>query len=135
MGDRTSLVCSGLDRLDGVLVHGNVDYLQQLFLILLDNAFKYTGGEGQVDVIAAPNSKTVDVIVADTGPGIPPDDLEHIFDRFYRASTSRRIPGMGLGLSIARHIVEQHGGAIVVESTVGSGSRFTVKLPLLGAES
>jgi two-component system OmpR family sensor kinase len=135
MGDRTSLVCSGLDRLDGVLVHGNVDYLQQLFLILLDNAFKYTGGEGQVDVIAAPNGKTVDVIVADTGPGIPPDDLEHIFDRFYRASTSRRIPGMGLGLSIARHIVEQHGGAIAVESTVGSGSRFTVKLPLLGAES
>ena len=134
VGDHAPLVCSGLDRLDGVLVHGNVDYLQQLLLILLDNAFKYTGAEGQVDVIAAPNGAMVDVVVADTGPGIPPDDLEHIFDRFYRAPTSRRFPGMGLGLSIAQHIDEQHGGAIAVESNVGSGSRFTVRLPLLGTE-
>ncbi len=135
VNNHAALVCSGLERLDGVLVHGNVDYLQQLFLILLDNAFKYTAAEGRVDVIAAPNGATVDVIVADTGPGITPDDLEHIFDRFYRAPSSRRFPGMGLGLSIAQRIAEQHGGRIAVESFVGSGSRFIVRLPLLVADS
>jgi two-component system, OmpR family, sensor kinase len=134
MNGHASLTCQGIDRLEGVVVQGNVDYLQQLFLILLDNAFKYTGADGKVEVTASPNGGTVDVIVADTGPGIPPDDLEHIFDRFFRASNSRHIPGMGLGLSIAHHIVEQHQGDIQVVSAPGTGSRFTVKLPVLALD-
>lgn len=128
-----ALVCMGVDRLDGIVVQGNGDYLQQLFLILLDNAFKYTNEDGRVEVIASPNGSTVDVTVADTGLGIAPADLDHVFERFYRAENSRHLPGMGLGLSIAQHIVEQHGGDIRVESAVGAGSRFTVRLPLLNA--
>jgi signal transduction histidine kinase len=120
-----------LERLDGVVVRGNVDYLKQLFLILLDNAFKYTPKNGRVDVIAEPNGRRVEVTVADTGIGIAANDLDHIFDRFYRAGNTRHLPGMGLGLAIARHIVEQHEGAIRVESEPGRGSRFTVSLPLL----
>jgi signal transduction histidine kinase len=112
-------------------VRGNSDYLKQLFLILLDNAFKYTPKNGRVEVIAQPNGQSVEVTVADTGIGIAPDDLDHIFDRFYRADTTRHLPGMGLGLAIARHIVEQHEGALHVESEPGRGSRFTVSLPLL----
>jgi signal transduction histidine kinase len=120
-----------LEHLSGVVVRGNIDYLKQLFLILLDNAFKYTPKNGRVDVIAQPNGQRVEVTVADTGIGVTPNDLEHIFDRFYRATNTRHFPGMGLGLAIARHIVEQHEGAIRVESEPGRGSRFTVSLPLL----
>jgi signal transduction histidine kinase len=120
-----------LEHLSGVVVRGNIDYLKQLFLILLDNAFKYTPKNGRVDVIAEPNGRNVEVTVADTGIGVAPKDLEHIFDRFYRADNTRHLPGMGLGLAIAHHIVEQHEGAIRVESEPGRGSRFTVSLPLL----
>jgi signal transduction histidine kinase len=130
---QTPIVCTGLERLDGVVIRGNADYLKQLFLILLDNAFKYTPEDGRVDVMAEPNGRTVDVTVADTGIGIAPKDLDYIFDRFYRADNTRHLSGMGLGLAIAQHIVEQHGGAIRVESEPGQGSRFTVFLPLMTA--
>jgi signal transduction histidine kinase len=126
------VLCTDLERLDGVVVRGNSDYLKQLFIILLDNAFKYTPQNGMVEVIAKPKGRQVEVTVADTGTGIAPHDLDHIFERFYRADTTRHLPGMGLGLAIARHIVEQHEGAIRVESAPGRGSRFTVSLPLLG---
>ena len=70
-------------------------------------------------------------MVADTGPGIAPHDLPHIFDRFYRAdpSRARSTGGTGLGLTIARRLVEAHGGSIEVESVVGQGSRFIIRLP------
>jgi signal transduction histidine kinase len=124
-------LCTDLELAGRVVVRGNSDYLKQLFLILLDNAFKYTPKNGRVVIIAKPNGRQVEVTVADTGIGIAPSDLDHIFDRFYRADTTRHLPGMGLGLAIARHIVEQHEGAIRVESEPGRGSRFTVSLPLL----
>ena len=125
------LECRGMESLEGALVWGNPDYLRQLFLILLDNAFKYTTAGERVEVIGALNEETVTVTVADTGIGIAASDLLRIFDRFYRAENARSRPGAGLGLAIAQRIAEQHGGEIQVESELGQGSRFTVTLPLL----
>jgi two-component system, OmpR family, sensor kinase len=125
------LECRGMESLDGALVWGNPDYLRQLLLILLDNAFKYTTAGGRVEVIGALNEETVTITVADTGIGIAASDLLRIFDRFYRAENARSRPGAGLGLAIAQRIAEQHGGKIQVESELGQGSRFSVTLPLL----
>ncbi len=130
-GSELDLECRGMEFLEGALVWGNPDYLRQLFLILLDNAFKYTTAGGRVEVIGALNEETVAVTVSDTGIGIAASDLPSIFDRFYRAENARLQPGAGLGLAIAQRIVEQHGGKIQVESEPGQGSRFTVTLPLL----
>src|SRR5207249_1963749 len=126
-----TLECRGMESLEGALVWGNPDYLRQLLLILLDNAFKYTTAGGRVEVIGVLNEETVAVTVADTGIGIASADLPRIFERFYRAENARSQPGAGLGLAIAQRIVEQHGGKIHVESKPGQGSRFTVSLPLL----
>lgn len=98
----------------------------------MDNAFKYTPGEGKIELTAKIDPKGFLLIrVKDTGIGIAPADLEHIFERFYRADTTRSSSGTGLGLAIAKWIVEQHQGEIKVESRVGEGTVFTVVLPLL----
>jgi len=105
--------------------------LKQLLLILLDNAIKYTAN-GQVSLtINQGRGQTVHIQVQDTGIGIPPDKLKLIFERFYRVdkARSRSEGGFGLGLSIARWIVDAHKGTIQVESTPGHGSTFTVNLP------
>ena len=98
---------------------------------LLDNAFTHTPEGGRVMVSAQASAGGVEVAVADTGPGIAPEDLKRVFDRFYRAdpSRARSSGGSGLGLTIARRLVEAHGGSIEVESVVGQGSRFTISLP------
>jgi len=126
-----SLECHGLEDLQEAVVHGSEDYLRQLFFILLDNAFKFTSDSGTVDVRGVLSGDAVEVSVIDTGTGISPQDLPHVFDRFYRAKDSQRRKGIGLGLSIARHIAEQHGGKVDVSSQLGQGSRFTVVLPLM----
>ncbi|GHO54451.1 sensor histidine kinase [Ktedonobacter robiniae] len=128
---KLSLECHELDLLEDAVVLGNADYLKQLFLILLENAFKYTPAGGKVIVSGSLNEDTVAITVADTGIGITESDLALVFHRFYRAENARFRSGMGLGLSIAQSIVEQHGGKITLASTVGRGSRFTVLLPLL----
>jgi signal transduction histidine kinase len=128
---KLSLECRGLELLEYAVVLGNADYLKQLFLILLENAFKYTPEGGKVEVIGALTEDSVAITVADTGIGIAESDLPRVFDRFYRAENARFCSGMGLGLSIAQSIAEQHGGKITVASTVGQGSHFTVILPLL----
>ena len=125
------LVCEDLECLEGALVWGNLDYLKQLFLILLDNALKYTAVDGKVEMCGRINGTTVTIQVADTGIGIPQSDLSSIFDRFHRAENARFQSGAGLGLAIARRITEQHGGKIEVESELGKGSRFLVTLPCL----
>ena len=130
-GCAATLVCRGLDLLNGAVVRGNPDYLKQLFLILLDNAFKYTPSDGRVEVTATLQPETVAVTVADTGIGIAATDVPRIFERFYRAENARTQAGMGLGLAIARRIAQQHDGTIAVESAPGQGSRFTVTLPLM----
>ena len=98
---------------------------------LLDNAVTHTPEGGSVTVSAQAGADAVEVQVADTGPGIAPDDLQRVFDRFYRAdpSRSRSTGGTGLGLTIARRLVEAHGGSIEAESVVGRGSRFIIRLP------
>ena len=98
---------------------------------LLDNAVTHTPEGGRVTVSAHASANAVEVEIADTGQGIAPEDLPHVFDRFYRAdpSRSRSTGGTGLGLTIARRLVEAHRGAIEAESAVGQGSRFIIRLP------
>lgn len=118
-----------LGREDQVQVQGDADRLKQLLLNLVDNALKYTPAGGEVTLSLYREGPWACLAVSDTGVGIPRESLPHIFDRFYRGEEKRRRGGMGLGLSIARWIAEQHGGEITVESQVGQGSTFTVWLP------
>jgi len=108
------------------------DLLLQLLLNLLDNAGKYTPSGGRVTVGWAVDDGRAEVRVRDTGVGIPPVHLPHIFERFYRVdkARSRAAGGAGLGLSICRWIAEAHGGSISVESAPGEGTAFVVKLPV-----
>lgn len=118
---------------NGMAVDGDHHSLHRLFLILIDNAVKYTAAQGTITVSMARNDRSAVVEVRDTGIGIATQDLAHIFDRFYRAdkARSREFGGAGLGLSIARWEAEAHGGEIEVESTLGQGSLFRVRLPLI----
>ena len=117
---------------DGMDVRGNPDQLRQLVVILVDNALRYTPEGGRVTVDARRVDGSAVVAVSDTGIGIDPDALEHVFERFYRAdeARTRAFGGSGLGLSIAEQLVTGHGGRIAAESTPGRGSTFTVSLPL-----
>jgi len=113
------------------LVSGDEVRLRELLLILLDNAIKFTGAQGRVSLsLEAEGDKAV-VRVTDWGGGIPPEALPHIFDRFYRVdkARSREEGGAGLGLAIAKWIVEGHRGAIGADSRPGKGTTFTVELP------
>jgi PAS domain S-box-containing protein len=105
--------------------------LYQVFLNLLDNAIKYSDPGDRVDVKIEEDVLSLTVEVRDTGVGIPPEDLSQLFERFYRVDKdrSRATGGSGLGLAISRQIVEMHGGDISVESEVGVGSIFRVRLP------
>jgi signal transduction histidine kinase len=103
--------------------------LRQVLANLLDNALKYTPGGGRV-AIHGRHAGPYDVItVADSGIGIPPDELPHIWDRLYRGDKSRSTRGLGLGLSLVKAIVEAHRGTVEVESAPGAGARFTIQLP------
>jgi two-component system, OmpR family, sensor kinase len=121
-----------LDPFEPIQVTGDEDRLKQLLLILLDNALKYTPPNGHVTLGLQREASGSKITVRDTGVGIPPEDLPHVFERFYRADPARgRDPGgTGLGLPIARWIVEQHGGKISLESQPGQGTIATVYLPL-----
>lgn len=118
--------------IDNLHVLGFPENITELFVILLDNAIKYSPEKSTISVIAKKRDGTVEIRVIDTGGGIPNEDLPHIFDRFYRASKSRskeQVSGYGLGLSIAKQIVESHGGSISAESKITKGTTLTVKLP------
>lgn len=125
-------VTLGVAAADGVTVRADRERLQQLFVILLDNAVKYTPAGGSVTVACRRQAGQAVLTVADTGAGIPPDDVPRIFDRFFRGdrARSRGEGGTGLGLAIARWIVESHGGKIRAESTVGAGTKIIVTLPV-----
>lgn len=107
------------------------DRMAQVLDILLSNAFRYTPKGGRITLCAERVSDGVEIRVQDTGPGIDPEELPHVFDRFYRTDKSRnRVSGgSGLGLSIAKSIVEMHDGQIWVESKLGEGSTFVIRLP------
>ncbi|HAE59988.1 MAG TPA: two-component sensor histidine kinase [Anaerolineae bacterium] len=122
-----------LKEIDEALVSGDRDRLKQVLLNLVSNAIQYTPQGGEVIVGLARSDGQVSITVRDSGPGIPTEDLPHIFERFYRGEKSRtrsKASGFGLGLSIAYWIVEHHGGKIFVVSQAGSGTTFTVSLPL-----
>ncbi|KAA8999734.1 HAMP domain-containing protein [Paenibacillus spiritus] len=127
---------------DELFMEADEDKLRQIFLNLLSNAVSYTGEGGSVKVTAAPDSnpdgsENVIFTVSDTGMGIPKKDLPRIFERFYRVdkARSRSSGGTGLGLSIVKHLVELHHGTISVESDLGIGTSFIIRLPLLQEES
>ena len=112
--------------------------LHQALLNLLYNAIRYTPSEGTIRVSArATPSGEAAIAVVDTGPGIPIEHRERIFERFYRVdkARSRATGGTGLGLSIVRHVAEAHGGEVTVESTEGEGSTFRLTLPLAHSAS
>ena len=110
---------------DGQKVH-------QMLVNLLQNAINYTPEGGRITLEARKEEGGVQFEVADSGIGIPSEDLPRIFERFYRVDKgrSRELGGTGLGLSIVKHIAEAHGGRVSVESRIGKGSKFTVTLPL-----
>jgi signal transduction histidine kinase len=98
--------------------------IDHVFSNLLSNALKFTPPGGKVTLTVAPEGEMVRFVIQDTGPGIAPEHLPRIFDRFYRASGPNQPGGAGLGLAIAKEIVELHGGTIQVQSELGRGSRF-----------
>jgi heavy metal sensor kinase len=116
---------------DSLPVRANEAQLRRLLLILVDNALKYTPAGGGVTIAGSGDATGVGISVADTGPGISPDDLPHVFERFWRADKvrSREAGGTGLGLTIARQIADLHGAHLGVESEIGRGSVFALRLP------
>lgn len=112
-------------------VYGDETQLTSMFNNLVDNAVKYTPPGGKVEVTGSSEEDQVTVSINDTGIGIPEQKLNRIFERFYRVDKdrSKATGGTGLGLAIVRHVAENHGGQVTVESTAGKGSTFTVYLP------
>jgi two-component system OmpR family sensor kinase len=122
-----------LNEIDQAYVNGDRDRLKQVFINLVANAIQYTPQGGEVILSLETIGEQARIICRDTGPGIPSEDLPHIFERFYRAEksrTRRESTGFGLGLSIANWIVERHGGRIEVNSQEGKGTTFAIWLPL-----
>lgn len=121
----------GFDVPEDIVLRADEIQIVQLIRNLLDNAVKYTPAEGRVDVSAVRGRDEVAISVRDTGIGIPDGEVDRIFERFYRVdkARSRSLGGTGLGLAIVRDIVEAHGGRIEVETELGVGSAFTVRLP------
>jgi two-component system, OmpR family, sensor kinase len=123
-----------LNEIDQVYVTGDRDRLKQVFINLVANAIQYTPQGGEVFLSLERIGEQARIICRDTGPGIPAEDLPHIFERFYRAEKSRtrgKTTGFGLGLSIANWIVERHGGRIEVVSKEGQGTTFAIWLPVM----
>jgi signal transduction histidine kinase len=117
---------------------GDGDRLAQVFTNLVDNALKFTPAGGQVRLSAAGNISVIDISITDTGEGIPPEALPHLFDRFYQADRARaggEKHSAGLGLAIVRELIQAHGGRISVRSEVGRGTTFVIHLPLAQNDS
>ena len=113
-------------------IPANHEALQRAISNIVLNALAYTPEGGQITVSTAFENQQIAIRVTDTGIGIPPEDVPHIFERFYRADKARNTDkgGMGLGLSISRQIVQAHHGTIDVMSTPDQGSVFTIRLPV-----
>src|SRR5262249_40928966 len=117
-------------------VDGDCGRLKQVIVNLVDNAIKYTGEGGKVEIRVAAKNGSARLEVSDSGIGIPTESLSHVFERFYRVdkARSRQLGGAGLGLSIVKSICKAHGGTIQVASNDGKGTRFTVDLPLANSD-
>jgi signal transduction histidine kinase len=116
------------------LLYGDALRLGQVMGNLISNAIKMTPAGGKISLAAGQETDQIWLRVSDTGPGIQPEELQKIFEPFYRGQSGTRLDtGMGLGLSIAKNLVEAHGGVLQVDSRPGAGSAFTVWLPLNAA--
>jgi signal transduction histidine kinase len=126
-------IALGVETERSLLVSADRGRMFQLLDNLIGNAIKFTPDGGRVDVRLLQRGDAVRLEVTDSGIGVTPDDQSHLFERFFRAANTRQgqVPGTGLGLYIARAIVEAHGGRIDVESSLGEGTRFCVDLPLV----
>ena len=125
-----------VDAPDQVVFQGDEGRISQIIRNLVSNAIAYTPSNGQVAIKSRIEGDEVVLVVKDDGPGIPPEDLPYVFERFYRVdkSRSRYTGGIGLGLTIARRLAEAHGGGISVTSQEGIGSEFRVVVPVNGAK-
>jgi two-component system phosphate regulon sensor histidine kinase PhoR len=118
-----------IDVPHGFSVEADPGKLHDIIRNLVENALNYSPEEADIRLSAGTADGVVRIQVADSGPGIPPDDLTRVFERFYRADKSRSGPGTGLGLAIVKHLVELHGGTVKAENREGGGALFTVTLP------
>ncbi|WP_312500906.1 sensor histidine kinase [Lacrimispora sp.] len=118
--------------LPGIVVGGDEELLSQVWVNLIHNAIKFTPMDGEIKVTLSTDSDTVFVAVSDNGAGIAAEDRIHVFERFYKVDKARdrSLGGNGLGLSIVKKIAELHGGTASVDSEIGKGTAFTVRLPL-----
>lgn len=116
-------------ELESIPYYGNADLLHHVWMNLISNAIKYTPKGGEISVSSKLTPTEICICISDTGSGMTEDELAHIFGKYYRASSSSGIKGLGLGLPIVKRVVEMNHGTIEVKSEVGTGSTFTVILP------
>ena len=122
-----------LEKIEQIEIFGDRDRIKQALLNLIGNAIQYTPDDGKVCVSMEKFYEQIRISINDNGPGIPKEDMDHIFDRFYRGEKSRsrnQNSGFGLGLAITQYIVQQHNGKIIVESKPNEGTTFTIELPI-----
>ena len=126
-----------VDAHENLVVRGDKVKLRQLFINILENAVRYTPADGNISVSLVRKDDSALATISDTGIGIPPEHLPHIFERFYRVdkARSRSDGGVGLGMAIAKYIADSHSGKIEVASQVGKGTTFSVSIPLKNMES
>lgn len=131
LGDSTSKYAIKTQiNADLPLLRADCSLLEQVLLNLFDNAMKYSSQGSTIYLTASVTGSMLKVAISDNGPGIPPDDLQHIFDKFYRAKQPIPISGTGLGLSICKSIVEAHNGRIWAENVAGSGAKISFTIPI-----
>ena len=118
-----------------IWIKGDQNALTEIFLNIIENAIKYSPAENSIEIILTPDAREATVEIRDHGAGITQEDMERVFDRFYRGTAARTLPGTGLGLSIAKAIAEAHGGRISARSEPGKGSSFFITLPLNDSHS
>jgi signal transduction histidine kinase len=126
-----------VDAHEELMVSGDKVKLRQLFINILENAVRYTPTAGHISVSLVKQESNAVVSISDTGIGIPPEHLPHIFERFYRVDKARARAdgGVGLGLAIAKIITESHKGKIEVESELGKGTTFRISIPVKSPET
>lgn len=121
------------DDENSLLIDGNEDLLRNAFLNLIENAIKYSPDGSPARVTVEAGGRTVAISVSDAGSGIAPEDMPRVFEPFFRSTRTQSVPGSGIGLTLAKAIVERHSGSLEIESSPGRGTRVRVALPLAGA--
>ncbi|MFW5982246.1 MAG: sensor histidine kinase [Halanaerobiaceae bacterium] len=119
------------NRIDVVEINADREMIKQMLRIFIDNSIKYTAEGGEIKIDLINHGEHLDFLIEDTGIGIPENDLPHVFERFYRVDKSRtNRKGSGLGLSIAKWIIDKHNGEVGIESEVGKGTRVKISIPV-----